>query len=413
MYEIIQRFLISLALGALIGIEREKTQQARKQRDIAGIRTFMIISLLGTITAYLSSIYSQWILIIGTLCFSLFILTGYYLSSVMKKDIGLTTELSAIVAFLIGVLVFVTPREIPIILTIAVTLILSFRIPLHHFVRQLKRKEFYDTIKFIIVAFVILPLLPNQYFGPYNAFNPYEIWLMVVFVSGISFVGYILMKYIGARQGIELTGLMGGLVSSTPVVTSMASKSRQKDIIVLKPFIFASVLASSTMFLRMLFEVSILNNELIPGLLLPLLSMSAIGYVWTIILWKEKKEVDTMINLESPFRLKPAITFGLIFGIIIFITKFAQSYLGATGIYITSFISGFADVDAVTISMSRFAQQGLSTKVAVISITLAACANTLTKLFIARFFGSKEFFRTISFVFGVMVFVGIILLFFI
>ncbi|MBD3203397.1 DUF4010 domain-containing protein [Candidatus Woesearchaeota archaeon] len=412
MYDLIQKFIVSLALGALIGIEREKTQQEQKIRDIAGIRTFMIITLMGTISAYLSSLYTESILIVIIPCFTLFILLGYYLSSTTKKEIGLTTELSAFTAFLIGVLIYVSPKEIPILLTIAVTLLLSFRFHLHYFVRQLKHKEFFDTIKFIIIAFVILPLLPDEYFGPFNAFNPHQIWLMVVFVSGLSYIGYVFMKFKGPKQGIELTGLLGGLVSSTPLVTSMASESKQKSKNI-NPFIFASILASSTMFLRMIVEVFILNSELIPLLLIPLISMASIGFVWVILLWNNKQDIDVDLELKSPFTLKPALTFGIIFGVIIFITKSAQTYFGSAGLYITSFLSGLADVDAVTISISNFAKQGLSKNIAVTAISLAAVANTLTKIFLAYFFGSKKFFKKTSFILGIMVVVGIMLTIFI
>lgn len=412
MYEIIYRFMISIALGVLIGIEREKTQQSMKVTGIGGIRTFMIITLMGAISAYFAELFSFWVLVVVIFCFSLFILVGYYLTSIKTKEIGLTTELSAITAFLIGVMVYVAPLELPILVTIAVTLILSFRLYLHKFVMNLKQNEFYDTIKFIIVAFIVLPLLPNKYFGPFETFNPYQIWLMVVFVSWISFVGYVLLKIFGTKKGIELTGFLGGLVSSTPVVTSMASKSKDKASNSPGPFVIAAVLASSIMFLRMLFEVYVLNPEILPVLIIPILSMAGVGFLWAGLLWRGSKDSDEEIEVRSPFMLAPAITFGLIFGVIIFLTKYAQHTFGDTGVYITSFISGLADVDAVTISMASFAKEGLSNTVAATSITLAAIANTITKLFISYFFGSKRFFKAISIVLGAMVLVGVVIVLF-
>jgi uncharacterized membrane protein (DUF4010 family) len=193
----------------------------------------------------------------------------------------------------------------------------------------------------------------------------------------------------------------------------MSSKTRSKQIKIIEPLVFASVLASSTMFLRVLFEVFVLNNELIPVLVIPLILMSAIGFVWVIMFWKSKEEVSAKIDLKSPFTLKPALTFGIIFAIIIFITKFAERYFGSSGIYVSSFLSGLADVDAVTISMSKFAKTEISNMVAINSIVIACIANTLTKLFISYFFGSKKFFKKISFILGLIILIGITLLIFI
>jgi len=141
----------------------------------------------------------------------------------------MTTELSTFVGFFIGILCYTGPLSLAILLAILTTLILSLKIIIHSYVRKLKIKEFYDGIKFLIIAFVILPLLPNQYIGPFEAFNPFEIWLMVVFVSGVGFGGYMLTKYFGVEKGIGLTGLLGLFASSTAVVTGMAQKSKEAD----------------------------------------------------------------------------------------------------------------------------------------------------------------------------------------
>jgi uncharacterized membrane protein (DUF4010 family) len=274
--ELFYKFFLSLALGALIGIEREKSQQHHKGTDFAGVRTFMLITFFGAMSAYLSSIYYDWLLAVTLVSFVIVILAGYILSSYFNKDIGMTTELSAIIAFIIGIFVFTTSQEVPILLTIVITLILSFKSHLHQFVYKLKSTEFFDTIKFVLIAFVILPLLkPIQPFGPFNAINLYEIWLMVVFVSGLSYIGYILIKTFGSSSGTVLTGLLGGILSSTAVVTSLANKSKEQEQVM--TLVAASAIASSTMFIRVLIEVSILKLSLIEKLAFPMVLLALAG----------------------------------------------------------------------------------------------------------------------------------------
>ena len=147
--EIFYKFFLSMALGALIGVEREKSHQQHKGTDFAGIRTFMLITFFGAISAYLSSLYYEWLLAVIFVCFVAVVLTGYVFSSYFNKDIGMTTELSTIIAYIIGVLVFITSEEIPTLLAICITLILSFKSYLHQFVYNLKSNEFFDTMKFI------------------------------------------------------------------------------------------------------------------------------------------------------------------------------------------------------------------------------------------------------------------------
>ncbi|MFH0875229.1 MAG: MgtC/SapB family protein [archaeon] len=402
---LIQRLLVSLALGALIGIEREKTQQLQKARDIAGIRTFMLISLMGSLSVYLSEFFTEWFAIVSLICFTLFFLMAYYFRYVTRKEVGLTTEFSAIVTYFIGIIAFCSKIEHAISVTIFVALILSFRIFLHQMVRKLNRKEFYDTLKFLIVAFVILPLLPNRFFGPLDAFNPYETWLIVVLVSGIGFLGYLLLKYVNSRHGIELTGLIGGIVASTPLVLTMASKSRSDEKSSIH-YVYASVLSNSTMFFRILIIVFIITGHVSTPLLLSMALMSLVGIIWTIFFWKKKEQIGTKIDFKSPFTLGPAISFAVLYAAIIFLSKHAVTFLGASGIFATSILSGFANIDAIAITLSKLAQTGLDNKLVAIALCLAACSNTLVKIFISYFFGSKEFFRKIIGVFSMTFIVG-------
>ncbi len=268
--ELILKFLISFAIGALIGTERERKQS--KIKEFAGIRTFMLIAVFGTSSAFLSTFYPNFI-IIAFLGLSAMVGLSYITSMKEDGDIGITTEVVALLTFILGALCFSDEGlQIVPILAIIITTLLAVKPYLHTFARRISQKEIINTLKFLIVAFVILPLLPNQTMGPLDVFNPYQIWLMVVFISGISFAGYILMKFIGPEKGISATGVIGGLVSSTAVTTAMAARVKESDFVI-RAAVFATVVASSMMFLRVLFEVSVINPTLIGLLAAPMLSM--------------------------------------------------------------------------------------------------------------------------------------------
>ena len=407
MFSLFYKFFLSLALGALIGMEREKRQQHHKGTDFAGIRTFMLITFFGAMSAYLSSLYYSWLLAVIIVCFTLVILSGYVLSSFFNKDSGMTTEISAVIAFIIGILVFRTSQEIPILLTIVITLILSFKGHLHKFVYRLKSIEFFDTIKFVLIAFVILPLLkPIAPFGPFNSINLYEIWLMVVFVTGLNYIGYILIKTFGSNKGAVLTGLLGGILSSTAVVTSLANKSKEQEKVT--PFVTASAIASSTMFLRVLIEVSILNFSMIEKLAFPMVLLSLAGYAAASIMWRKKEHGETHLEFKSPLMLKPALKFGLFYSLILFVSNLSKFYLGSKGILLASVISGLADVDAITIFVARSGDINLG--LGILAITLAAIVNTGVKIVIGKMFGTRDYSINLTKVLAPVIVTGLFLL---
>ncbi|MGZ7117793.1 MAG: MgtC/SapB family protein [Methanobacterium sp.] len=406
------KFLISFAIGALIGTERERKQFEVK--EFAGIRTFMLIAVFGTSSAFLSVFYPNFI-IIAFLGLIALIGLSYMAATRESNDIGITTEVSAILTFILGALCFTdVGLQIVPILAIIITTLLAVKPYLHTFARKISQKEIMNTLKFLIIAFVILPLLPNQTFGPLNVFNPYQIWLIVVFISGISFAGYILMKFIGAERGVSATGIIGGLVSSTAVTTAMAARVKESDVII-RAAVFATVVASSMMFLRVLFEVTVINSNLINLLVIPMISMGLLGIGLSLIAWKTTKirEVGEDLKLKNPFSLRPALIFGLLFIVILFASKIAEIYFGNGGLYITSIISGVADVDAITISMSILAKNTISPEVAVTAITLATISNTIIKFFIAMFFGTRKFGYIIGAIFAIIITTGIIAILFV
>jgi uncharacterized membrane protein (DUF4010 family) len=402
------KFFLSIALGALIGAEREKSHQQHTGTDFAGVRTFMLITFFGTLTAYLSTLYYSWLLAVIFVCFVVVVLAGYIFSSYYNKEIGMTTELSTLIAFFIGVLVYTSSEEIPAIITITLTLILSFKVLLHRVVYNLKSNEFFDTMKFVVIAFVILPLLQNlKSFGPFNSINLHEIWLMVVFVSTFSFIGYILTKIFGTGKGTLLTGFLGGFLSSTAVVTTFAHKSKEYNGNVL-PFVIASVIACSTMFLRVLAEVTILNADVIAKLAFPMVLMALAGYITISFMWRKNNHEDAHIEFSSPLLFWPAIKFGLFYALVVFISNISNEVLGVHGLLLAAIITGIHDADAIALFVARHPE--IDIRFGILAIVVAAVSNTITKVIIGKLFGSKEYGRELMKMMTPIVIVGLVLL---
>ena len=409
--DIVLKFLIALAIGALIGIERERKQINKS--EFAGIRTFILIALFGILSVYINEFYPNF-LVISFLGLIVLVGLSYMISTRENGDIGITTEVVALLTFILGALCY-TDEGIRIapIFAIIITALLATKSYIHKFVRKISEKELINTLKFLIIAFVILPLLPDQTIGPLDVFNPYQIWLVVVFISAISYAGYILMKLIGAERGLGI-GVIGGLVSSTAVTTAMASRVKESEFII-RAAVFATVVASSMMFLRILFEVLVINPDLISLLMVPMLSMGILGIVLGIIAWKttKVKEVGEEIKFKNPFSLRPALIFGILFLIILFMSKIADIYFGSSGLYVASVISGIADVDAITISMALLAKNTIPQQVAVTAITIAAISNTVMKFSIAFFIGTRRFGQIVGLIFAAIITTGLIAVFFI
>ncbi len=408
----LQNFLIAIAVGGIIGLEREIGRREKKDAiSFAGLRTFILVSFFGALSYFMGEKLNQPILpAVGFVIFSLLIIVSYYISA-QKGFWGITTELTGLLTYLLGVLVMQADYQVyAVIFAVLITILLAFKKYVRRFIQKTKTKEWYDTMKFAFIAFVILPLLPNQGFGPYEFFNPYQTWLMVVFVSGLSFAGYFAVKYFGTRIGVSLSGLLGGIASSTAVTTSMSHRSKdvkEKDY---KPFVIATVLACSIMFVRVILEAATINQELALILLFPTAIMFLAGIVPILLWWRKGKEKsDKELDLPSPFRLQPAIAFAAIYTFVqLVVNVLVHEGVGQTGIIFTSVIAGITDVDAITLSLSRFAQEGSITMDSAVNGILAALfTNTIVKGGIAWFWGGKEYRKKVAMILFAILLIGI------
>ena len=261
------RFGVALFIGMLVGLQREYVSEETSQRShgmFAGVRTFALMSLAGCVAAFIADILSNpWVFIGLVIPMGGLIIAAYYITST-NGDMGMTTEVAAVVTILSGALCYWDQLALAVAIGVITTALLSFKLELHGFAALLTREDIVATLKFAIITAIILPVLPNDSFGPppFDVLNPYKVWLMVVLISGISFLGYVLIKLVGERQGIGLTGLLGGLVSSTAVTLSFSQRSQTENQLA-KPFALAIIVAWTVMFARVLIEVMVTNLPLL------------------------------------------------------------------------------------------------------------------------------------------------------
>ncbi|MFZ5660435.1 MAG: MgtC/SapB family protein [Pseudomonadota bacterium] len=367
-------FLVALAIGLLIGLEREASPHPANERPI-GVRTFPLITVLGFVSAY----WFPLPVFLTTLALFGFLLLGsYLLANFGKPSLGLTTEYSALAAFLLGGLTAFGYLLAAMIIAVIVTLLLASKEPLHGFIaRNIGREELAAIIRFALVALVVFPLLPDQNYTALQ-FNPRKIWLMVVLVSGLSFLGYFGAKLLGARKGVLISALFGGLVSSTAVTMSFArlSKSNPQFSAGLASGI---ILASAMMFLRQAAVAWAINPRMGQVLALFVLPAALLGALF---FWRTQHQVQESadVPLRNPFELTQALSFAAIYAITLAAAQLALDYYGQAGVYALSLASGIADVDAITLSMADLSINGrLVLGVAVGGALLAGLSNTLVK----------------------------------
>jgi uncharacterized membrane protein (DUF4010 family) len=411
--DVFLEIIYALGIGVLIGLERsikpahaasalhkkntsEEERQAFEFSDtFLGVRTFSILSLGGFTAALIGSEYPYVapVLVAGLI---LFIAAMYMRSS--EDDPGITTEIAAVVCCGLGMLCYIEPNAAG-VLALLVTVLLALKRFLYKAVTKLKRVELTDTLKFLAIILIVLPLLPNKGIDPWGAFNPYKVMFLVILISGISFVGYFLTKFLGVEKGLGLTGLLGGLTSSTAVTAAMATQAKQSPLL-LQPCAFATVIANATMFGRVLVVVAVLDWPLMLKLLWSIGAMTLAAGLAAIVLWvrltRQKTTNDEgaseVISLSNPFSLGPAIKFALFFVGILFVAKFAKMYLGDKGLYLASLVSGLADVDAITLSITEQTKSGqLSRVVGAMGVTIAVVSNSVVKSCIAVYSGGWRF----------------------
>ncbi len=417
------RFGVALVIGVLVGLQREyayvgatqsgggaedeegepkkKGRKKKKSTELfAGVRTFSLFALVGCAAAMLSDVMgSPWPYVVASLTLGGMIAVAYFMEA-KAGETGLTTETAAILTFLTGALSYWEQTKLATALAVVMAVLLSLKPELHRLARNLTREDIYATLKFAVITAIVLPILPNRSYGPppLDVLNPYNIWLMVVFISGLSFLGYVLIKVVGTEHGITLTGLLGGIASSTAVTVSFSRRSKEVPQLA-RPFALAIIIAWTVMFVRVFVIVETLSPIVFRLLWLPMsvTMLSGLGYGLYLYLAQHTDKREDL-PFPNPFELGMAIRFGLIYAIILLISKTAQLYLGDAGIYLSSLLSGLANMNAATLTMIKLAESsgGINTEVAARAILLASLSNMASKGFIALSSGSSALRRALA-----------------
>ena len=383
------RLAISLAIGLIIGMERGwESRESPQGLRSAGIRSFGFVGLLGGITALLTAQLGVGVLAIAFLGLSLLVAVSYVLITQRTQDFGITTELALLLTFMLGALTGKGLLAEAVAVAVVITALLGFKQELHQSLQRLNRRELAATLQLLLIAAVVLPLLPNRNLGPWNSLNPRAIGLLVVLIAGISYVGYFAMRLWGARVGILATAVLGALVSSTAVTVSFGRMARreQKNFALLGAGIS---LASGTMALRILMEVSIVNPLLLPSLVPPLACLAIVPLIaaGAIAIRTRTTEASTEVKLKNPIELTTALGYGTVFAVLFVLIRAMEAWFGNAGVYALAAISGITDVDAVSLSLAQATKGDLPLVVGTTGILIAAMVNTIVKALLATIIG--------------------------
>ncbi|MGD9662436.1 MAG: MgtC/SapB family protein [Porticoccaceae bacterium] len=386
---------IALAIGLLVGSERGWMVRARQEgARVAGIRTFALIALLGGVIAAATGTmadFDRWLICALIFLPVVAVLTsGYILSARQDGNISITTQVAAMLVYWLGVLPAFGLALPAIACAVVIALVLHLKDSLHRWLQVVDEAELLGTLQFLLASVVLLPLLPNRGFGPWQSFNPYHLWWMVVLISGLSLVGYFAMRIVGSRKGIVATSLTGGLVSSTAVTMSLSRLYREVGN---SQIVAAGILlACSTMFARILLVVAIINKTLVPALVLPLGSgtLALLAVAWW--LWRNGITVadGNRPEIRNPFQLIPALQFAGLLAVVMFAAEALQQGFGESGLYLLSVFTGLADVDAIVLSLAPKGGESLGASVVILCISLAAATNTLMKGIYCRVIAGPE-----------------------
>jgi uncharacterized membrane protein (DUF4010 family) len=404
--DLFQRLGLSAALGLLVGLQREHAGTG-----LAGIRTFALFTLFGSLCAILATPFGGWMVPIGLLAVCALLVTGNVIQRTERDGSGITTEVAALVMFLVGAYLIHGQLVVAVVVAGALAVLLHLKPQMHAMVRRMEPKDLRAIMQFVLLSLVILPLLPDRTYGPYAVLSPRNVWLMVVLIVGMQLGAYVLYRLVGERAGTFLGGVLGGLVSSTATTVAFARRSREvpgsEGVAAL-----VLMLASTAALVRVLIAAAVVAPVALAGIAWPVgvLLGSMVVTVGVQFLFTARQAVQ-LPAAGNPAELKPALIFAAIYAVVILAVAAARDWLGESGLYLVALISGLTDMDAITLSTSRLMQQG--TVVAEVGwrvIVIAALANLVFKGAAAWSLGGMALGRRVTVVFGIPLVFGIVLI---
>jgi uncharacterized membrane protein (DUF4010 family) len=385
------QILLVLFLSFLTGLEREEHRAGNESYSFGGVRTFPLIGLIGYAVALLSA--GQVLpIVLGFAVVGGFLMLAYRQKMATSKFSGFTSEMSALTTYLVGALVFREQFWIATTLSVASMFLLELKAGLEGLTTRIPPQEILTFTKFLLLTVVILPVLPNQEFGPFHI-NPFKAWLVVVAVSAVSYGSYVIQR-LTKGGGVLLASLLGGAYSSTVTTVVLAKRAARED----RPHLFAgaTLLASGVMYLRLAGLVTLFNRNLILLLGPPFLALAAAGiaggWLWARIPDAKTGDVVRESEPKNPLELRAALLFGAMFIAIMIVTHLVVAYLGKTGVYALAALMGVTDVDPFIMGMTQSAGAGAGATLTVASaaILIAASSNNLVKGIYAHFFSDRK-----------------------
>jgi uncharacterized membrane protein (DUF4010 family) len=414
---VIQNFAIAILIGALIGIEREKRRDT--ETTIGGIRTFVLMAMLGAVGGFLAAQFdSIWPLLVVVIVAGLTVVAGFLIDADARKGpVGLITELAAIGVTLLAGLATLGHAALAVGLGIVVAALLAYKQPLHGLIDRIGWDDIFAGLRLLIASFIILPLLPNRAIDPWGALNPRELWLLVVMISALSMVGYVATRWLGPGRGAVVTGLTGGLVSSTAATLAFSRQSKEPGgEQAARMLAVGTLIAWTVMFARVLLISFAVHPALLRELVVPIAMMASAGLLGvTAIYWRHRQSQSdakgagggsAAIAVSTPFSLTQAAKFALLYAVILLLVKMVGELDRQEGLYLVAAVAGLTDVDAITLTMSKYARGG-SAQVATVAIIIATLANTAVKAGMAATIGSAGYRRSVLAATALLAMVGV------
>lgn len=398
-------FAIALGLGLLIGLQRERTADR-----LGGIRTYPLIAIFGALTARLGEVHdAPWLVPAGLLCMTVLIVLGNLERMRGEQESsGITTEVSALLMYLLGAFLVLGEMSVAVALGATTAVLLHLKPSMHKFAKRLPEKDLRAIMQFALISLIILPVLPNRTFGPYDVLNPFKIWLLVVLIVGIGLGGYGAYKLVGTHAGTLLSGLIGGLISSTATTVSYARRAREeKSLAAVAALVI--LIASTSMFIRMFVEIAVVAPYILPKLLPPLAALLLVSIATCAVGYRAvKNRKREMPEQSNPAELTAALVFAAVYAIVLVAIAAAREYFGNRGIYVVAFISGITDVDAITLSTANLAgTDAVDPSTAWRAMVIATLANLVFKLGAAGVLGGRALFRQLLLLFAVPFVAGV------
>ena len=399
---------VALGLGLLVGLQREWAKS-----EGAGIRTFALITVLGTVCGLLAVTSGGWVVAAGLLgVAALLVNMNLRRSNSAKAHRGQTTEVAALLMFATGALLAVGETALAITIGGGVAVLLQWKEPLHGFVERIGQTEIRAVFRLVLIAMVVLPLLPNQAYGPYGVLNPFQLWLMVVLIVGISVSGYLASRYLESGRGALLSGILGGIISSTATTVSYARQSRSTPAFASLGAVIILV-ASTVVFFRVAVEVAIVAPSVLPQvapqLAVMALWMLAIAAGSYVVASRERRMES--LSVDDPSELTPAVVFGVLYALVLFAVAAAQDSFGDRGLYLVAALSGLTDIDAITLSTAQLMDAGgLAIDTGWRMMLVGAMSNIIFKTAVVASLGTQALLSRVAVGFGLALGGGVVLL---